>query len=304
MKFIDLYHEAVLWACYLENFPDPERFLGIYRLGEKDRLLFDCLGKFFPFDEFYIRGECFDDTRAINDLRLSKKSFLLPWIYRPKGSVDMLCGKQLLCPSADLFILLDNKLEAKNLLNKLRIPTPDWSFINKGELMVEKPMRNSAGGLGIQLTPNNAQEGFFLEKYIQGYKSFGLQFFVCDEIEFVCANEMLYHTAGGQKFTFHSQVNIGKYELPQTLITDCFNCIEYLKGRDYKGLINIDTLIGERGHYLLEINPRGSAFLPAFFAASALGWTNFITYTKKEIPEQDEVVLLDFGKSRKVIKKL
>jgi len=142
------------------------------------------------------------------------------------------------------------------------------------------------------------------EEYIEGCQSFGLHFFVYDEVEFICADEMLYHGENDQRFIFSAQVNVGKDALPQTLLDDCFKCIDYLRGMGYRGFSNIDVLSGERGHYLLEINPRGGAFLPAFFAATSAGWTDFITRVRQGGTEKDELVLLDLGTSKKVVKKL
>ncbi|MEW6416532.1 MAG: ATP-grasp domain-containing protein [Nitrospirota bacterium] len=303
MKFADLYQEAILWTCYLENFPEPERFLSIYGLGVKDVSLFDCLGRFFPFDEFYVRIDC-PDAWAINDLNKSKKSLILPWIYRPKEFVDTLSGQRLICPSAEMFALLDNKLKAKEILKSLEIPTPDWGFVNRGIQMVEKPIQNSAGGLGISLTNSNPRDGYYLEDYLIGYRSIGLQFFVYNEVEFLCANEMLYHEQGQGNFTFHSQINVCENELSPALMGDCFDLIRHLQGRGYRGLINIDALVGDNGHCLLEVNPRGSAFLPAFFAASAHGWIRFITHVKEETAEKGEILLLSFGRLKKVVRKL
>jgi hypothetical protein len=304
MKFVDLYHEAILWTCYLENFLEPERFLSIYGLSVKDVLLFDCLGKFFPFKEFYVRGDCLDEPCAIKDLRLSRKALILPWIYRPKEFINTLSGKCLICPSAEMFALLDNKLMTKELFRSLEIPTSNWCFASKGIQMVEKPIQNSAGGLGIRLTNGDPQDGYYLEDYLPWYRSIGLQFFIYDEAEFICANEMLYSPHGERKFTFHSQINVEKDELPQTLMADCLNLSEYLLNKGYRGLINIDVLVGDEKHYLLEVNPRGSAFLPAFFAASAHGWTRFITHMKEETAEKGEILLLSFGRLKKVVRKL
>ena len=235
-----------------------------------------------------------------------------------------------------MFALLDNKLMTKELFRYLEIPTPNWCFASRGIQMVEKPIQNSAGGLGIRLTNGSPQDGSYLEDYLPGYRSIGLQFFVYDEAEFICANEMLYSPHGERKFTFHSQINVEKDELPQTLMDDCLNLSEYLLGKGYKGLINIDALMGDNGHCLLEVNPRGSAFMPAFFAASFLGWTRFITHMKHSCSvetqgtikfpphsplakggkgdfhikketldgEEKEIVLLDFGRSKKVVRRL
>ena len=303
MKFAELYTEAILWTCYLENYPEPERFLNIYGLDDKERLLFDCLGRFFPFGEFYSRTDCYD-PRAINNLHISNKTLMLPWIYRPVSPLNALSGKHIICPSSEMFDLLDNKVEAKKLLIKLGIPTPEWAFVNKGVKMLEKPVSNSSCGLGIRFTNDNSRDGYYLEEYLPGCSSIGLQFFVYDEAEFICANEMLYHTHGERDFTYHSQINIGQNKLPQMLIADCFNLIEYLQGKGYRGLINIDALVGAGTHYLLEINPRGSAFLPIFFAASSVGWTSFMTHMKKGGMEKDEITLLDFGRLKKVVKKI
>lgn len=303
MKFAELYAEAILWTCYLENYPDPAKFLNVYGLDNNERLLFDCMGRFFPFDEFYSRIDCYD-PRAINDLHISNKILILPWIYRHVTSLNVLSGKQIICPSSEMFDLLDNKVEAKKLLRKLGIPTPEWAFVNKGVRMLEKPVCNSSLGLGIGFTNDNPRDGYYLEEYLPGCSSIGLQFFVYDEAEFICANEMLYHTHGEKGFTFHSQINVGQDKLSQTLIGDCFNLIEYLQGKGYRGLINIDALVGDGTHHILEINPRGSAFLPVFFAASSVGWTSFITHMKVGGMEKDEITLLDFGRFKKVVKKI
>lgn len=303
MKFADLYHDAIFWTCYLENYPDPERFLKIYGLTKHERVMFDHLGKFFPFEEFYVRGDCLEIPRAVNDLSMSKKSLILPWIYRPTLPAETLQGKRLICPSNELFTFLDNKIEVKKLLEKLGFPTPKWSFFNKGEKMLEKPIQNSAGGLGITLTANNSRDGYFLEDYIQGHRSIGMQFFVYDEVEFICANEMLFHSNGKDEFTFHAQKNMQRMEIPDAVIEDCFKLLEYLLSIGYKGFIGIDVLI-EEGHFMLEINPRGIAFLPVFFAASAFGWKHFITYMKEQSIEQGEIILLDFGRTKKVVRKL
>jgi hypothetical protein len=303
MRLADLYHEAIVWTCYLENFPDPERFLSIYGLSERDRLSFDCLGRFFPFNEFYARERCVDDRHTVYDLRVSNKPFLLPWIYKPTGTIDTISGKYVICPPEQLFTLLDSKLETKMLFKRLGFLTPEQTVPRGDVCMVEKPVCNSAGGLGIQLTGKSAREGFFLEEYIEGCQSFGLHFFVYDEVELICADEMLYYGESDQRFMFSAQVNVGKDELPQTLVADCFRCVDYLKGMGYRGFLNIDALSGERGHYLLEVNPRGGAFLPAFFAATSAGWTHFITGMRQGRPEKDELVLLDFGESKKVVKK-
>ncbi len=304
MKFSDLYKEAVLWTCYLENRPNPERYLDIFGLHLNDLPLFDYLGKFFPFDEFYIRGVKDNIPRMIDNLDSSKKNLILPWMYKPVGAKDALCGKPILCPSLEMYDLLDNKVETKKLFDKFGIPTPERGFTNNGKKMLEKPIANSAGGLGIRLTDKNARAGYFLEEYIPQQRSIGFQFFVYDEVEFICANEMLFNSNGEDAFTFHAQKNVQKKDLPDALIEDCFKLLEYLLSAGYKGLIGIDVLTGDNGHYLLEINPRGIAFLPAFFAASARGWTNFITYMNKGDIKQKEIVLLDFGKSRKVVKEL
>lgn len=304
MKFSDLYKEAVLWTCYLENCPEPERYLNIYGLNQDDLPLFDRLGKFFPFDEFYVRGSESNTPRMIDNLDSSKKKLILPWMYWPNGSFNTLQGKQIICPSAEIFTLLDNKIETKKIFRKLGIPTPGWSLAKNGKEMLEKPIQNSAGGLGVKLTTDNPGDCCFLEDYIEGHRSIGLQFFVYDEVEFICANEMLFHSDGKQSFTFHAQKNIRQNELPQELIAKCINLGEHLSGMGYKGFLGIDALVGHSGHYLLEVNPRGIAFLPAFFAASTRGWTNFITYMNKGDLNQQEIVLLDFGKSKKVVKEL
>lgn len=304
MKFSDFYHEAVMWTCYLENCPKPERYLNIYDLNRDDLPLFDHLGKFFPFDEFYVREAESNELHMIDDIDLSKKNLILPWMYWPKGTKNMYWGKQIICPPVEIFTLLDNKIETKKIFRKLGIPTPEWSLSKNGKKMLEKPIRNSAGGLGIKLTDDNPGDGCFLEDYIAGYKSFGLQLFIYDEVEFICADEMIFHLDGKQMFTFYAQKNIPLEELPPALTEECKNLGNYLMDTEYKGFLGVDALVGHDTHYLLEINPRGIAFLPAFFAASACGWTNFITYMNKEDLNQQEIVLLDFGKSKKVVKEL
>jgi hypothetical protein len=303
VKFAELYTEAILWTCWLENYPDPARFLNIYGLEDHERLLFDCMGRFFPFDEFYSRIDC-NDPRAINDLRVSKKTLILPWIYRPVTSLKVQYGKHIICPTSEMFDLLDNKVETKRLFKKLGIPTPEWTFNKKGVTMLEKPVCNSSLGLGIRLTDDNPRDGYYLEESLPSCSSFGLQFFVYDEAEFICATEMLYHSHGEKNFTFHSQTNVKQDKLPQTLVADCFKVIEYLQDKGYRGLINIDALVDDGTHHLLEINPRGSAFLPVFFAASAIGWTNFITHMKDGSSENEEITLLDFGRLKKIIRKI
>lgn len=304
MKFIDLYQEAIFWTCYLENCPEPERYLNIYGLNRDDLFLFDNLGIFFPFHEFYVRRSDNNTPRMIDNLDSSKKNLILPWMYWPMGSKDTYGGKQIICPPAEIFTLLDNKIETKKIFMKLGIPTPGWSLAKNGKEMLEKPIQNSAGGLGIKLTVDNPGEGCFLEDYIADHQSIGLQFFVYDEVEFICANEMMFHLNGKQMFTFHAQKNIPLKELPPKLTEECMDLGSYLMDMGYKGFWGVDALVGHDGHYLLEINPRGIAFLPAFFAASAHGWTNFITYMNKGDVNQQEIVLVDFGKSRKVVKVL
>lgn len=304
MKFTDLYQKAILWTCYLENCREAENYLNISGLDKNDRLLFDHLGKFFPFDEYYVRGSQNNMPRMIDDLNRSEKSLILPWEYWPNSSIDTLHGKQIICPSAEIFAFLDNKIETKKIFRKLDIPTPEWSLARNGKEMLEKPIKNSAGGLGIKLTVDNPGDGCFLEDYIAGYQSFGLQFFVYDEVEFICANEMMFHLNGKQMFTFHAQKNIPLNELSPELIEECMNLGYYLHEMGYKGLLGVDVLVSDSGHYLLEINPRGIAFLPAFFAGSAHGWTSFMTYMNKGDLKQNEIVLLDFGKSKKVVKEL
>ena len=169
--------------------------------------------------------------------------------------------------------------------------------------MLEKPIADSAGGLGIKMSKSNPSKGYFLEEYIEGGCSIGLQFFIYDEVEFICADEMLFRRDEQEKFRFHAQKNVQINELPNALMDDCFKLLEHLSDSGYKGFIGIDALIGDGGHYLLEINPRGIAFTPAYFAASALGWTSFITHMKKGDLGKDEILLLDFGHSKKIVKK-
>lgn len=304
MKFSDFYREAVIWTCYLENCPKPERYLNIYNLNQEDLPLFDHLGQFFPFDEFYVRDPESNVLNIIDALDSSKKNLILPWMYWPKGAKDMYGGKTIICPPADIFALLDNKIETKIIFRKLGISTPAWSLSKNGKEMLEKPIQNSAGGLGIKLTADNPGDGCFLEDYIPNHQSIGLQFFIYDEVEFVCANEMMFHLNGKQMFTFFAQKNIQQKKLPPKLIEECLNLGNYLMGMGYRGFLGVDALVEHKGYYLLEINPRGIAFLPAFFAASARGWTNFITYMNKGGFNQQEIVLLDFGKSKKVIRQL
>jgi hypothetical protein len=304
VKLSDFYHEAILWTCYLENFPDPERYLNIYNLSMNDRLMFEHLGNFFPFDEFY--AQCPENGRAggMSSLTLSKKLFILPWIYWPRTSSDSLCGKQIISPSARLFTWLDNKIEAKKLFEKLGIPTPAWGFSSNGTPMLEKPIQNSAGGLGIRLTPSEPQAGCFLETWLPGYQSIGIQLFVYDEVEFVCADQMLFDYGDAVTFTFHGQRNVMINELAATLIEDCFRLGGHLQREGYRGFVGLDALVKGEHYYLIEINPRGIAFLPAYFAATARGWNSFETYSKRETLEKDEMLLLDFGSSRKVVRKL
>jgi hypothetical protein len=304
MKLSDFYHEAILWTCYLENYPDPERYLNIYNLSMNDRLMFEHLGNFFPFDEFYAQCPGIGRADGIKSLTQSKKSFILPWIYWPKTSSDSLCGKQIISPSARMFAWLDNKIEAKTLFKKLGIPTPPWSFSSNGKPMLEKPIQNSAGGLGIRLTPHNPQSGCFLETWLPGYQSIGIQLFVYDEVEFVCADEMLFDHDDDVTFTFHGQRNVLINELPGKLIEDCFKLGGYLVREGYRGFVGTDALVKGEHYYLLEINPRGIAFLPAYFAATACGWTSFETYSKRKALEPGELLLLDFGSSRKVVREL
>lgn len=303
MNFHELCKEAVVWTCYLENFPRPERYLNIYGLNRGALLLFDYLGRFFPFEEFYARKASGSTSREVNDLNLTNKPYVLPWIYWPNDDKDILCGKRIICPSIKMFTLLDNKIETKSIFKKLGIKTPEWSFVNNGKKMLEKPISDSAGGLGISLAANNPRDGYFLEDYIPEHKSIGLQFFIFDEAELVCVNEMIFHSGEDDAFTFHAQRNIPKDEMPEALLRDCFKLSDYLQGKGYRGLLGMDALIGNDGHYLLEINPRGIAFLPAFFAASAAGWKSFITHMKKGDLGKDEILLLDFGHSKKIVKK-
>jgi hypothetical protein len=304
MKFADLYAEAILWTCYLENYLQPERYLNIYGLKKSDRVVFDQLGKFFPFSEYFCRGLDRNMPGIVCDLNRSDKSLIVPWLYQPRGANDILNGKRLLCPSAEIFCHLDNKIEAKKIFKKLGIPIPQWSFTSNGGEMLEKPVKDSAGGLGIRLTANDPGENCFLEEYIEGHKSIGLQFFIYDEVEFICADEMLFDSNGSSSFTFWAQRNVQPNELPSKLIDDCLKLGEYLFFLGYNGLLGIDALVRDSEYYLLEINPRGIAFLPAYFAASACGWTDFVTYMNKETLRQEEMILLDFGKTKKVVRKL
>jgi hypothetical protein len=304
MKLSDFYHEAILWTCYLENYPDPERYLNIYNLSMNDRPMFEHLGAFFPFDEYYAQCPGIGPTDGIGSLTLSKKSFILPWIYWPKTSSDSLCGKQIISPSAEMFTLLDNKVETKKMFAMLGLPTPRWSFVRNGQRMLEKPIENSAGGLGLSLTENSPGAGCFLEEYIPGCQSIGLQFFVYKEVEFICADEMLFHSEEQETFCFHGQKNVRQDELPELLMEGCHKLGEYLSDSGYKGFLGVDALVGNDGYFFLEVNPRGIAFLPAYFAASSHGWTDFRTYMRDGSEVSDEVVLLDFGARKKVIKRI
>ena len=304
LKFEDLHNEAILWTCYLENFPDPERYLTIYGLKHVHRLMFDNLGQFFPFDTFYSRYPDGSASRALPQLDMSDKPFILPWIYWPAEGINALSGKEIIVPSKELFIQLDNKVHTKELFESLSIPTPRWSFIFRGGTMIEKPISNSAGGLGIKSANGDAAEGCFLEEYLDGNRSIGLQFFIFDEPEFICADEMLYEEGAHEKFRFHAQKNVPIDGLPGPLIDDCFRLLNTLSDHGYRGFIGMDALVGDDGHYLLEINPRGIAFTPAYFAASALGWTNYQTFVKKGELETDEILLLDFGHCRKIVKRM
>ncbi len=304
MKFSDLYGEAILWTCYHENFPFIYRILESYRIDKNYIPVFDRLGRFFPFDEFYVRGAKPDIRNAICDLTLSRKALLLPWMYRSTRPDETLKGKLLICPSYEMSRLLYNKIATKAIFGKLGLPVPQWSFPDKGRTMLEKPIKNSGGGIGIRLTSEGPAAGCFLEEYIPGCRSIGMQFFIFDEVDYLCADEMIYECGEQPTFRFHAQSNVQKDELPEALIEECLTLCTYLMGLGYRGLVGIDALVGEGKHYFLEVNPRGIAFLPAFFAGSSMGWTHFITYMKDGAVDENEFVLLDFGRKKKVLRKL
>jgi len=302
MKFQDLYDQAVAWSCYLENFPDPGRYLGLYGLSDQDATRFDCLGRFFPFRHYYARPDDCAGPRVVHDLGACNERFVLPWIYWPTGSNDFIHGKSIIAPPAAIFNFLDNKVNAKRLFQSLKIPTPSWGCLREGMPMVEKPIENSAGGIGIRLTSQAAREGYFLERYLPGYRSIGVQLFVLEATEFICADLMLIDDSQGPSFTFHSQRNMSEEELPPALIEDLYRLGNHLKREGYRGFLGVDALVSDDDYHVLEVNPRGIAFLPGFFAARALGWKEFETRTTREPPEEDEIVLLDFGIRKKVIK--
>jgi len=303
MKFSDLYGEAILWTCY-ENSSLGYRILNSCGIDNNDITVFEHLGKFFPFEEFYVRGAKPDMLNAIGDLALSTKSLVLPWMYRSTRPNETLKGKLLICPSYEMSSLLYNKIATKKVFGELGLPIPEWGFLNKGRMMLEKPIRNSGGGEGIRLTSEGPNADCFLEEYIPGCRSIGMQFFIFDEVDYLCADEMSYEYGEQPTFTFHAQSNVQKDELPRALIEDCFTLCTYLMGLGYRGLVGIDALVGEGKHYFLEINPRGIAFLPAFFAGSSMGWTHFSTYMKDGALEKEEIILLDFGRKKKVLRKL
>jgi len=304
MNFSDLYGEAILWTCYHENYSLRYRMLNLYGIDNNDITVFDHLGKFFPFDEFYVRGAKPDMQNAIDDLTLSKKSLILPWMYRSTRPHETVKGKRIICPSYEMFSLLDNKIATKKVFGELGLPTPEWSFLNKGRIMLEKPIQNSGGGRGIRLTSEGPGTDCFVEEYIPDCRSIGMQFFIFDEVDYLCADEMIYEYREQRTFTFHAQSNVQKDELPKALIEECFTLCTYLMGLGYRGLVGIDALVGEGKHYFLEVNPRGIAFLPAFFSGSSMGWTRFTTYMKDGALEKEEIILLDFGRKKKVLRKL
>jgi hypothetical protein len=303
MKFSDLYGEAILWTCY-ENSSLGYRILNSYGIDNNYITVFDHLGKFFPFDEFYVRGAKPDVRNAIVDLTLSKKSLVLPWMYRSTRPNETLKEKLLICPPYEMFSLLYNKISTKKVFGELGLPIPEWSFLSEERVMLEKPIQNSGGGEGIRLTSEGPGADCFLEEYIPGCRSIGIQFFIFDEVDYLCADEMIYEYGEQPTFKFHAQRNVQKDELPRALIEECFTLCTYFMELGYRGLIGIDALVGEGKHYFLEVNPRGIAFLPAFFAGSSMGWTHFITYMKDGATEEDEFILLDFGGKKKVLRKL
>jgi predicted ATP-grasp superfamily ATP-dependent carboligase len=224
-------------------------------------------------------------------------------MYRPQGPRDVKCGKELLVPPVALFLLLDDKVETKALFRTLGLATPRSHLRSSGHLMVEKPVRDSAGGIGMRLTKEDARAGHFLEEFIPGCQSIGMQYFLLEQSEFICANEMLFE-GETTTFTFYAQRHVPRNQLPPALINECFRLCDYLLDRGYRGLLGIDALVRGTEHYLIEVNPRGIAFLPAFFAAQSLGWSSFITYMNADEPSDGEVVLLDFGRRRKVVRSL
>jgi hypothetical protein len=307
MKFEELYQEAVLWTCYLENYLRPERYLSLFWRGMSEKHLprFDHLGKFFPFDEFYVRDAGGDDPRSVTNLRSLRKKLILPWIYRPRGERDHLLGKRVIAPSAGLFLRLDDKVQAKNLFHRLGVQTPRWGFSLIGDQVLEKPIRDSAGGVAIHFTRGKiARDGFFLEEYLPGCASLGLQFFIHDQTELICADQMLYAQGETPEFVFSGQRNISREALPVSLAEDGFRIVEYLKQLGYQGLVGLDVLVGENGHFFLEINPRGIAFLPAHFAAVSRGWTAFMTCQIEGEADPQDLILLEFGRCKKVVRRL
>jgi hypothetical protein len=304
MKLADLYKTALLWSCYLENFPRPERYLDIYKLTMQQRLLFDSLGQFFPFDEYYIRAAREASHRGLTDLRQSDKSLIVPWIYWPLNQVDRLHDKEVIAPSLAMFQMLDDKLATKRLFQILDLPTPKWGNMDMHPPMVEKPIRDSAGGLGIRLTKGSPRDGCFLEEYMPGFQSVGIQYFAYGDPDFICADEMLFDGVPDRMFTFHAQRNVLKEELPAALLLDCDKLVACLIEKGYRGFIGIDVLVREDRYCFLEINPRGIAFLPAFFAASAQGWKHFKSYTRAPSSRQEIIVLLDFGSQHRVVERL
>ena len=229
----------------------------------------------------------------------------MPWIYWPRGARDSLRDKRIIAPSAELFLQLDDKVQTKNLFNRLGVQTPRWGFSLKGENVLEKPIRDSGGGLAIHFTKEKtARQGFFLEEYLPGCISLGLQFFIHDQTEFICADQMLYSQGETPEFAFRGQRNIPWEALPVSLLEDCFRVVEFLRKLGYQGLVGLDVLVGEKGHFILEINPRGIAFLPAFFAALTRGWTSFMTCQIEGEADPQDLVLLEFGRFKKVVKRL
>lgn len=304
MKLSDFYRTAILWTCYLENYQRPERYLNLFGLGLPERLMFDRLGQFFPFDEYYDRGGSADRRRGLVDLEHSPRSRVIPWMYRPLGANDRIAGKDIVAPSLEIFLELDNKIEAKKLFEKLNLPTPRWGYNPGRTLMVEKPIRDSAAGLGVRLTREPAREGCFLEEYMPGCRSIGIQYFIYNEPEFICADEMLLGNTSENAFTFHTQKNVVRDEIPDSLQNDCDTLGAVLAGKGYRGFVGFDVLLNGQSYYFLEVNPRGIAFLPAYFAATARGWMRFQTYTRAPSPGGETIILLDFGAQHKVVERL
>lgn len=100
-------------------------------------------------------------------------------------------------------------MQTKKLFNRLGVQTPRWGFSLRGEKVLEKSIQDSGGGLGIHFTEEKtARPGFFLEEYLPGYLSLGLQFFIYDRTEFICADQLLYSQGETPEFAFRGQRNI------------------------------------------------------------------------------------------------